>query len=179
MLSGKVALKPFVDGGGGRGGVWARRTKSREPEYMSEEQRTLLGFAGEFAAYTYLKRTVRNFADSHWISSLGRKFLGLPTTQDDDGFDFHVPRSRGPDLYFEVKAHTGDPGYIDLERSQVAAAVSMADGRSGIWSVLYVAFVKNPDLIIVHELQNPFGNEGRNLYRQIGKQAMRLEMKRS
>ncbi len=177
--SGKAVLKPFADGGGS-GGPRTRTPRSgREPEYMSDEQRTLLGFAGEFAAYTYLKKTVRNFADSHWISSMGRKFLSLPATQDDDGFDFHVPRSRGPDLYFEVKAHTGDPGYVDLERSQVAAAFSMADGRGGIWSILYITFVRNPDLITVHELQNPFSHESRSLYRQSGKQAMRLEMKRS
>jgi hypothetical protein len=180
MRSGKAELKPFADGGSGGGArPVTRKPKLREPEYMSEELRTLLGFAGEFAAYTYLKRTVRNFADNHWISSLGRKFLSLSVTQDDDGYDFHVPRSRGPDLYFEVKAHTGDPGYIDLERSQVAAAVSMADGRTGIWSILYITFVRNPDLITVHELQNPFNTESRSLYRQIGKQAMRLEMKRS
>jgi len=177
--SGRAVLNPFAGGsGGGRPGTRTTRGGG-EPEYMSEEQRTLLGFAGEFAAYTYLKKTVRNFADSYWISSLGHKFLGLAATQDDDGFDFHVPRSRGPDFYFEVKAHTGDPGYVDLERSQVAAAGLMADGRSGIWSILYITFVRNPDLITVHEFQNPFSHESRSLYRQSGKQAMRLEMKRS
>ena len=146
---------------------------------MSEEQRTLLGFGGELAAYTYLKRTVRGFADAHWISSMGRRYLGLAATGDDDGYDFHVPRSRGPDLFFEVKAHAGDPGYIDLERSQVAAAISMADGRAGVWSVLYVPFVRNPSLITVQELVNPFTIENRILYRQSGKQATRLEMKRA
>lgn len=63
--SGRAVLKPFADGsGGGRPGTRTTRGGG-EPEYMSEEQRTLLGFAGEFAAYTYLKKTVRNFADSH------------------------------------------------------------------------------------------------------------------
>ncbi|OAB13032.1 hypothetical protein AQ779_23520 [Burkholderia pseudomallei] len=177
--SGKAELQTFADSR--HGDPKPRRRASgdaRDPEYMSQEQSTLLGFAGELAAYHYLKRTIRGFADSHWISSMGRKFLSLAPTQDDDGFDFHVPRSRGPDLYFEVKAHTGDPGYIDLERSQVAAAVSMGDERGGIWSILYVTYVRNPDLITVHELQNPFSNEGRSRYRQSGRQAMRLEMRR-
>ena len=176
--SGKPRLLPFGEPGT-RGGNPGKRTRTRDPEYMSEEQRTLLGFAGELAAYTYLRRTVRAFADAHWISSMGRRYLGLAPTGDADGYDFHVPRSRGPDLFYEVKAHTGDPGYIDLERSQVAAAISMADGRAGIWSVLYVPYVRNPQLITVQELVNPFTIENRSLYRQSGKQATRLEMKRA
>lgn len=109
---------------------------------------------------------------------MGRSFLGLPAMDDRDGFDFHVPRSRGPDLFFEVKAHTGDPGYVDLERSQVEAAISMADGTSGIWTMLYVPYVRNPDMISVQELLNPYAEEGRRLYRQRGREAVRLEMRR-
>jgi len=60
--------------------------------------------------------------------------------QDEEGYDFAVPRSRGG-LYFEVKAHTGDPGYVDLERSQVAAAVQFADEKRGVWKILYVSHV--------------------------------------
>jgi hypothetical protein len=176
--SGKAVLTPFGEVTGRKRNP-GKRPASRDPDYMSEEQRTLLGFAAELAAYTYLSRTVRNFADSHWISSMGRRHLGLPPTRDDDGFDFHVPRSRGPDLFFEVKGHLGDPGYIDLERSQVGAAMSMAEERTGIWSILYVPYVRNLELITVHELVNPFTAANRNLYRQSGREAMRLELKRS
>jgi hypothetical protein len=152
-----------------------RRGKAggKDPEYMSEERRTLIGFAGEFAAYQYLSRNVRNFADEHWISSIGRRFLALPATQDDEGFDFRVPRTRG-DLHFEVKAHEGDPGHVDLERSQVAAAVAFADGKKGTWSILYVAYATDPSRITVHELPNPFGQAGLNRYRPSTRQGVRL-----
>lgn len=177
--SGAATLLPIAaSGGGGGGGSGSRKPPMRDPEYSSEEQRVLLGFAGEFAAYRHLKRTIRNFSDIHWISSMGRSFLGLPMTDDRDGYDFHVPRSRGPDLFFEVKAHTGDPGYVDLERSQVEAAISMADGTTGIWTILYVPYVRNPDMISVQELLNPYAEDGRRLYRQRGREAVRLEMRR-
>ena len=177
--SGKADLMAFKDGGGG--GKPGSRTpkRTREPEYMTEEQRVLVGFAAEYAAYRYLKRTVRNFPDAAWLSSMGTRFLGLPAGGDDDGFDFHVPRSKGPDLYYEVKGHRGDPGYVDLERSQVAAALSMASGRTGVWSILYVPFATSPDLITVLELQNPFAEASRQLYREVGKKAVRLEMRRA
>lgn len=178
LRSGKASLRPFTDGGGS-GGPRGKGRRGKEPEYLSEEQRTLLGFAGELAAYHYLKKNVRNFMDEYWISSMGRRYLTLEATDDVDGYDFHVRRSRGPDLFFEVKAHTGDPGYIDLEPSQVGAGISMADGSNGIWSILYVPYVKNPDLITVHELQNPFSADGHSLYRQVGRQAVRLEMRRT
>lgn len=177
--SGEAHLLPLPATGGGGGKGSKRKGSSREPEYASEEQRTLLGFAGELAAYRYLQRNVRAFSDNYWISSMGRRFLGLPAMDDSDGYDFHVRRSKGPDLYFEVKAHTGDPGFVDLERSQVEAALSFADETRGIWRILYVTHVKDPDLISVHELCNPFGEAGRRLFRQRGREAVRLEMRRS
>ena len=178
--SGPATLLPVQSGGGdGASKSRRRRTPTRDPEYASEEQRVLLGFAGEFAAYHYLKRTVRNFSDHHWVSSTGRSYLGLPATDDRDGFDFHTPRSRGPDLFYEVKAHVADPGHVDLERSQVEAAISMADGKSGTWAILYVPYVRNPEMIGVHEMQNPYSEQGRHLYRQRGRGAIRLEMLRS
>lgn len=177
--SGKAVLTPFADPSGtsgsrGKGG----RKRDRDPEYLSSEQRTLLGFAGEYAAFLYLKRTVRNVSDAHWVSAMGRRFLGLPPGGDDEGYDFHVPRSRGPDLFFEVKGHRGDPGTVDLERSQVSAALRMADGRQGIWSILYVAYVESPDLIAVHELPNPYAEAGKRLFRELGKGSVRLEVRR-
>jgi hypothetical protein len=132
-----------------------------------------IGFAGEYAACRYLSKTVRNFRLEHWISSMGRRFLALPAMTDDDGFDFLVPRSRG-NLHYEVKAHEGDPDYVDLERSQVAAAVSLADGKNGTWSILYVAFATDPARIAVHELPNPFGGIGLNRFRPSSDQGVRL-----
>jgi hypothetical protein len=176
--SGKSVLRPFTAGSSGGGRQRGKGGRGREPDYLSEEQRTLLGFAGELAAYHYLKKNVRNFLDAYWISSMGRRYLTLEATDDVDGYDFHVRRSRGPDLFFEVKAHTGDPGYVDLEPSQVAAGMAMSDEKNGIWSILYIPYVRNLDLITVHELENPFSDAARSLYRQVGRQAMRLELRR-
>lgn len=176
--SGEANLLPLAPGGGGGGGNKEGWKRTKDPEYSSEEQRVLLGFAGELAAYRYLKKTLRAFSDDYWISSMGRQFLGLSPMGDNDGFDFHVRRSKGPDLYYEVKAHTGDPGYVDLERSQVQAALTFADEKVGIWRILYVPFVREPDLISVQELCNPYGNEGKHLFRQSGRESVRLEMRR-
>lgn len=108
---------------------------------------------------------------------MGRRFLGLPAMQDDDGFDFRIPRSRGA-IHYEVKAHGADPGYIDLERSQVAAAAAMAGEGRNRWRILYVTNVRNPALIAVHELLNPYSTDGAKYYREHRAQGVRLLIQR-
>lgn len=170
--SGPAVLQPFPEGDERPPRPRKRGDSTKEPTFLTDAQRDLIGFAGEYAAYVYLKRTVRNFADEHWISSLGRRFLCLGLVQD-GGYDFHVPRSRGG-LYFEVKAHIGDPGYVDLERSQVEAAAQYADEKGGTWKILYISDVLDPDQITVHELANPFSEGNMRLYRPSGRQGVRL-----
>ncbi|CAD5271512.1 conserved hypothetical protein [Bosea sp. 62] len=165
--------RPPRDRKGGPGG-----RRGDDPTYLSEEQRTLLGFAGELAAYRYLQLTQRGFADEHWLSSMGRRYLGLPATQDDDGFDFRIPRSRGA-VHFEVKAHTGDPGYVDLERSQITAAASMAGESGPQWRILYVTHVRLPALVTVYELPNPFSPSSAAFYREQQRHGSRLVIKRA
>lgn len=174
--SGPAVLRP-VSAPPRPGGPAGRRTPGRDPEYMTDEQRNLLGFAGEFAAYHYLKRALPAFADEHWVSSLGRRFLGLSVKLDDDGADFHIPRARIP-LFYEVKAHTGDPGYVDLGPTQVARAAEFANDRHGRWRILYVTHVSNPALVAVHELDNPFSLRAQSSYRQARGQGVRFHMDR-
>lgn len=163
--------RPTTGGGGGR-------TGGPEPTYSSDEQRLLVGFAGELAAYHYLKRHVRGFSDACWISSIGRRFLGEGTSEDDAGYDFRVPRFRGAACY-EVKTHSGDPGTVDLERSQLLAAMSMAEERgSSKWRILYVSNARNPSLIAVHELPNPFSTAGAPLFREVHRNGVRLAVRR-
>ena len=170
--SGPAVLSPFPEGDERPPRRRTRGESNREPTFLTDQQRDLIGFAGEYAAYVHLKRTVRNFADEHWVSSLGRRYLGLMLVQD-GGFDFRVPRWRGG-LHYEVKSHTGDPGHIDLERSQVEAAVQFANEKDGIWRILYVANVLDPDLIAVHELPNPFSEGNMRLFRPSNRQGVRL-----
>lgn len=174
--SGPAVLRP-VPAPDRSGRPSGRRTSGRDPEYMTDEQRSLLGFAGEFAAYHYLRRAAPGFSDEHWVSSLGRRYLGLAPMGDDEGADFHMPRSRIP-LFYEVKAHIGDPGYVDLEPTQVARAAEFANDRHGRWRILYVTHVSNPALVAVHELDNPFSTRAQASYRQAKGQGVRFYMDR-
>ena len=178
--SGPASLAGVTSGGGRRSsGKGGRTPRTTDPEYMSEEQRCLIGFAGEFAAYHFLRRKTRAFSDEFWVSSLGRRYLGLPVGDDSVGCDFHVKRSRKPDLLYEVKASSGDPGFIDLEQSQIETAASLAAEDEAIWHVLYVTNVRSPSLIAVHVLPNPFSDEGRKVLKPVGRQAMRFDFARN
>ncbi|KAE8760822.1 hypothetical protein FSO04_06240 [Paraburkholderia madseniana] len=173
--SGLAALHPFGPGepqkrpsrGGG-----ARRD---DPQYLSQEQRDLIGFAGELAAYRHLRSKHRNLRPEHWVSSMGRRYLGL-TPLDDQGFDFKVSDSKGF-IHYEVKAHTGDPGYVDLERSQVTAAVSMRGEGANRWHILYVVNVRTPT-VAVYELPNPYSDDAAKLFRESHRQGVRLAIRR-
>jgi hypothetical protein len=176
--SGVADLEPAT------GGPSSRRRRRRsgatdtDPEYMSEEQRKVLGFAGELAAFHYLKATQRNFSEDFWVSSIGRIYLGRDPGTDTEGYDFHIPRVRG-DVYFEVKAHTGDPGYVDLERSQIMSAASIASAKGGArWGILYVANVRDPELITVHELPNPYAADSARFFREKQTGGVRLVVQR-
>ena len=170
--SGPALLQPFPDGDERPPRKRTRGISTKEPTFLTDPQRELIGFAGEYAAYVHLRRTVRNFADEHWISSLGRRFLCLGLVPD-CGYDFHIPRSRGG-LYFEVKAHTSDPGHVDLERSQVEAAVQYAGEKNGTWKILYISNVLDQNQITVHELANPFSEGNMRLFRPSSRQGVRL-----
>lgn len=175
--SGPAELRPFPEGDDRAPRKRGRSEGGKDPSFLTDAQRDLIGFAGEYAAYVHLQRTVRNFADEHWISSIGRRYLCLKTIVD-RGYDFHVPRSRGG-LYYEVKGHTGDPKYVDLERSQVEAAVQFADERQGIWKILYISHVLDPHAITVHELANPFSEGNMRLFRPSSRQGVRLLIDRA
>jgi hypothetical protein len=174
--SGPAVLRPFDSSTPPRRRA-RRSSPGKEPGYLSDEQRNLLGFAGELAAYRYLKRTVPGFADHHWVSSLGRRYLGLSPGDDSEGADFYLPRARVP-LFFEVKAHSGDPGFVDLGRTEVARAAEFANDRRGRWRILYVANVQFPDLLTLYELDNPFSASARRFFKEARGQGVRLLVSR-
>jgi hypothetical protein len=176
--SGVADLEPATGGPPTRRKRTGSGGTGRDPEYMSEEQRKVLGFAGELAAFQYLKATQRNFSEDFWVSSMGRSYLGRDPGTDTEGYDFHIPRVRG-DVYVEVKAHTGDPGYVDLERSQIMSAASIASAKGGArWGILYVANVRDPELITVHELPNPYAADSARFFREKQTGGVRLVVQR-
>ncbi|WP_340523886.1 hypothetical protein [Cupriavidus necator] len=152
-------------GGGARGD---------DPQYLSQEQRDLIGFAGELAAYHYLRRKHRNLRPDHWVSSMGRRYQGLAPL-DDQGFDFKVSDAKGT-IHYEVKAHTGDPGYVELERSQVTEAVSMRNEGGNRWRILYVAYVRT-GAVTVLELPNPYTSHTASLFRESHRQGVRFAIR--
>jgi hypothetical protein len=152
-----------------------RRAKEDAPSYMTQEQRDLIGFAGELAAYRYLQRRHRAIRGEHWVSSLGRRFLCLPVIEE-QGFDFKVSDAKGF-VHYEVKAHSGDPGYVDLERSQVTAAVAMRSEGGNRWRILYVSNARSAS-VTVHELPNPYTEESAKLFRNKHQQGVRLAIRR-
>lgn len=173
--SGLASLGAFGAAGALRRGGSSGRTREDAPQYMSQEQRDLIGFAGELAAYRYLKGRHRNMREEHWVSSLGRRFLCLPVLEE-QGFDFKVSDAKGF-VHYEVKAHSGDPGYVDLERSQVTAAVSMRAEGGNRWRILYVPNARS-SLVTVYELPNPYTDESAKLFRDTHRQGVRLAIRR-
>jgi len=63
---GPARLEAFTGGPGKKPSKRGGRGESdADPTYMSEEQRSLLGFASEIAAYHYLRPTQRNFSEDY------------------------------------------------------------------------------------------------------------------
>jgi hypothetical protein len=62
--SGRASLNAFSGSDPTRKRRGKRGPGGDDPVYLTEEQRLLLGFAGELAAYRYLKRTLRGFPTS-------------------------------------------------------------------------------------------------------------------
>jgi hypothetical protein len=108
---------------------------------------------------------------------MGRRYLGLSAGDDSEGADFYIPRTRVP-LFFEVKAHSGDPGFVDLGRTEVARAAEFANDRRGRWRILYVANVQFPALLTVYELDNPFSASAWRFYKEARGQGVRLLVSR-
>ena len=173
--SGPATLQAFGPAESPRKHGSSGKPKNEDPQYLSQEQRDLIGFAGELAAYRYLQGKHRNLRGEHWVSSMGRRYLGLPTTED-QGFDFKVSDSKGF-VHYEVKAHSGDPGYVDLERSQVTAAVSMRGEGGNRWRILYVANARGSS-VAVYELPNPYTEGSAKLFRDSHRQGVRLAIRR-
>ena len=91
----------------------------------------------------------------------------FPDEPGDDslGYDFIVRQASG-DLFFEVKATTGDLAEFELGESEVRMAQEHA--RNGRFRVLYVTRVLDGADRSITVLPNPFGSTSRDRFRLVG-----------
>jgi hypothetical protein len=138
-------------------------TKTKQ-ERLSDEQRELYGLIGERMAYRWLE--ARFGATPECWRSTNRRFF-FPDDPGDDslGYDFSVPRKRGGDLYFEVKATGGAPGPHTVELSDQEILFAEKHSGDDRYRILFVHDALSSAGRSIHMLPNPFSSGGRGRYR--------------
>lgn len=149
--------------GGGGGGNQSNRRRGKK---LSKEQTEAIGFVGEVVAGEWLAHHYsESFHDGCWMSSY-RSVDGAPPGDDDLGYDFRVSL-KSMELFFEVKATTGDAPEFDLGNSQVKFARACVGRGSGNkeFRVLFVTHVLDSRKRRVDWLPNPMDPKFRDYYR--------------
>ncbi|MBI3748369.1 MAG: DUF3883 domain-containing protein [Chloroflexi bacterium] len=128
----------------------------------SKEKLEAIGLIGEVVALKWLRH---HYGEAHvrWRAT-NRAYLIRDGDPGDDGvgYDFDVIGGRSP-LYFEVKAHTADPGDFDLSEPEVEFALSKSRGSS--YRILYIPYVGMPEDRTIFVLPNPLSPRAREFYR--------------
>lgn len=156
-----VADRPSGGGGGGSGGPGDRG--------LTDQQRTAVGFAGEWLAYQWLQRSHgTDFTPACWVSGYRQQMFAEPG-DDGLGWDFEVPARRLTYLY-EVKTTLRDGGQVELGESQVRAA--QRNAKNDHWRLIVITNVLN-DHRRLYVLRNPFHEHSRGRYTFVG-QGLRL-----
>ena len=159
-------------GGGGHGRKQRRR---RQP---TDDQRQVMGLAGEYRAFQFLRRRYSEFFDeSCWISKNRAHLFGGDEGDDTAGYDFCVTTPQAKWLY-EVKSSLEDTGEFELTANEMRVASSVSKDRSRRYRILYVPFVLSPDRWFVLELPNPMREATRNRFKEVGRGSVRFKFER-
>jgi hypothetical protein len=161
-------LTPVVDrpSGGSGGGGSAGGPGDRG---LTDQQRTAVGFAGEWLAYQWLQHVHGTaFTPACWVSEYRQEMFAEP---DDDGlgWDFEVPVRRLT-YFYEVKTSLRDGGQVELGETQVRAAQRNAKNEQ--WRLVVITNVLNEHRRL-YVLRNPFHEQSRGRYTFVG-QGLRL-----
>jgi hypothetical protein len=131
---------------------------------VTEDQATVIGFAGEVVAREWLALEYPN-AEVFWASGYRDLVLGGTEGSDDLGYDIKLIEKSGT-RFFEVKATTGEEFWFDLTPGEVEFARSIR--RKDDYAILYVRRALEPEHCSVLELPNPFSSRGRRCYLESG-----------
>ena len=92
--------------------------------------------------------------------------LGGTEGSDFLGYDFIVKRS-SDELFYEVKATSGDTLELELGETEVALASRLA--RTNRYRILFVRNVLDSSRRTIHMLPNPLSPRGSRLFRSLGR----------
>lgn len=147
-------------GGGGRGGGGAGN-----PNRMTDEERSLVGFFGEVIAFEWLKHKFsakRIVDESCWKSTYRRHICGA-AGDDNLGYDFELMNGNTSWL-FEVKSTTAaGPAMIqslELGSTEFRCAEACKAERKARYRILYVTDALHPENARIFPLPNPRSREG-------------------
>ncbi|MFC7259706.1 sacsin N-terminal ATP-binding-like domain-containing protein [Streptomyces lutosisoli] len=125
------------------------------------EETATIGYLGEIAAGKWIEHHYGVPPRQSWRSSTRAEEYGDGIGSDILGYDFVIETPQGHH-YFEAKATSGDDPSFILGSSEIRRAQNLEDGEK--YTILFVTHAKDPARIRVHELENPFGPEGRRFY---------------
>jgi hypothetical protein len=130
-------------------------------------------------AYEWLKshyQDAHSFAltDTCWVSSNGKRALGIASTDDTLGFDFKVDL-KSANHFWEVKATSGNKQLLELGPTEIVAAQRYKRDRGARYRILYITNVLDPKTAALHVLPNPFSSTGSQLYDLVGKGSVKYK----
>ncbi len=119
-----AALDEFSPGMRAWGGGSRRVGNSGQITRPTDTQKVAIGLVGEVIAYRWLMAAYPGLTDECWCSTYRDHFLGGSAGNDNLGYDFRIHSSRG-EIFFEVKASSGDVSEVELGSSEVARRTEM------------------------------------------------------
>jgi hypothetical protein len=162
-----AGLEPISSSGSGtKGGTGGRGGGSGGSRTRSNDVQTAaIGLIGELVAYRWLQAKYA-VGDECWKSTYRNAVFGGQEGNDSLGYDFVIMGKRG-ELYFEVKATSGDALELELGESEVAWASKWA--RTDRYRILFIRNALDSSRRSIHMLPNPLSGKGKGRYRTVGR----------